>query len=259
MSPPSEMLLNTSSNHDLQRTVGDEKDLYLEPVMWETHANPALGNIQDNIFAQVGDFDVFVGFFWQRFGTPTGEFDSGSEAEFYKAYELWQEDPSRPVLMYFCNKPYPPSIDTIEQIGKVLQFKKEIGEKGLYREYRDLAEFKDMVRVHVHRAILGLLGEETDEEEAAVQQVDPVYRTYLDRLRRRCRLLPLAAFGFEHGAEDDVTLDQVYINLDTTARKKVTRQDDEEEEVPVSALEAVGMAKRTGAVRRPRVGQEHLL
>ncbi|MEM8488956.1 MAG: SUMF1/EgtB/PvdO family nonheme iron enzyme [Bacteroidota bacterium] len=237
--------------HDLMRTLGDDRDLYLEPIMWETHTIPGMGNIQDNIFDQIGGFDIFVGFFWQRFGTPTGTFDSGSEAEFHKAYEMWQQDNALPVLMYFCNRPYLPTADNIEQITKVLHFKQEIGDKGLYWEYGEVSELKDLVRVHLHKAILRLLGE---DDEGDIEPMDQAYRTYLGRLLRRCRLLPLGAFGFEHGAEDDVTLDQVYINLLTTSKQKIEK-DGEEEEISITALEAVQNTERLVLLGDPGSGK----
>ncbi|MFK7847101.1 MAG: SUMF1/EgtB/PvdO family nonheme iron enzyme, partial [Rhodothermales bacterium] len=155
-------------------------------------------------------------------------------------------------LMYFCNKPYTPSAENIEQITKVLQFKQEISEKGLYSEYTEVSDLKDLVRVHLHKAILSLRGEEADMK--AVQPLDASYRTYLDKLRRRCRLLPLGAFGFEQGAEDEVTLDQVYINLLTTTHQKKEEGDDAEQ-VPVSALEAVEHAERLVILGDPGSGK----
>lgn len=38
---------------------------------------------------------------------------------------------------------------------------------------------------------------------------------YLKRLRQRCNILPLGALGGEVGVEDEVKLDQVYVDLDT--------------------------------------------
>jgi formylglycine-generating enzyme required for sulfatase activity len=50
---------------------------------------------------------------------------------------------------------------------------------------------------------------ESDKDEAA-------RRAYLERMRRHCQVLPLAALGGEEGAEEEITLDHVYIDLDTT-------------------------------------------
>ncbi len=41
---------------------------------------------------------------------------------------------------------------------------------------------------------------------------------YLRRLRQRCNVLPLAAMGGEEDAGDEVTLDRVYVELDTRTR-----------------------------------------
>jgi formylglycine-generating enzyme required for sulfatase activity len=74
---------------------------------------------------------------------------------------------------------------------------------------------------------------------------------YLRRLRQRCNVLPLAAMGGEEAGGDEVTLDRVYVDLDTRTRvpvgEKQRGQRDierqlafrpEQEDRPLSALEA---------------------
>jgi formylglycine-generating enzyme required for sulfatase activity len=58
--------------------------------------------------------------------------------------------------------------------------------------------------------------------------------TYLEKLRRHCQVLPLAALGGEETAEEDITLDSVYIDLDTTLNVKA------------EDLEAVRKGKKKG-------------
>jgi formylglycine-generating enzyme required for sulfatase activity len=53
---------------------------------------------------------------------------------------------------------------------------------------------------------------------------------YLTRLIRSCLTLPLAALGGEESAESDVTLDKVYIDLNTTETRKKEKGDREQEE-----------------------------
>jgi formylglycine-generating enzyme required for sulfatase activity len=77
---------------------------------------------------------------------------------------------------------------------------------------------------------------------------DGLKRRYLEIFRRQCQALPLAAMGGEEGGDADVTLDQVYIDLDTTTM--INLQDGEkkadrdlpgfrdEKERPVAAIEA---------------------
>ena len=50
---------------------------------------------------------------------------------------------------------------------------------------------------------------------------------YLERLARHCQTLPLAALGGEEGTEGELTLDQVYIDLDTRSRVPLTEADKE--------------------------------
>lgn len=77
--------------------------------------------------AQVGEYDIFVGIMWKRFGTPTGKADSGTEEEFHIAYRPWQENESVRILFYFCQSPFMPRRQSeMEQMGKVLAFKEEL-------------------------------------------------------------------------------------------------------------------------------------
>ena len=46
--------------------------------------------------------------------------------------------------------------------------------------------------------------------------------TYLEKLRRHCQALPLAALGGQENSDEEITLDKVYTNLDTTIYVKST-------------------------------------
>lgn len=48
---------------------------------------------------------------------------------------------------------------------------------------------------------------------------------YLKRLYQRCNVLPLAALGGEEGVGDEVTLEQVYVDLNTRTRVPLTDED----------------------------------
>jgi len=62
-----------------------------------------------------------------------------------------------------------------------------------------------------------------DEEEQRTRAA--ARRRYLTRLRRECSVLPLAALGGDEGGEDELTLDRVYIALDTTTRVPLTDEE----------------------------------
>ncbi|MDX9993272.1 MAG: NACHT domain-containing protein [Anaerolineales bacterium] len=65
-----------------------------------------------------------------------------------------------------------------------------------------------------------------DPRELAREEEDKARRAYLEKLRRHCQVLPLAALGGEEGAEDELSLDNVYIDLDTTINIKKTDLDE---------------------------------
>ncbi|WP_462074860.1 hypothetical protein [Nitrospira sp. CMX1] len=55
---------------------------------------------------QIGEYDIFIGIMWRRFGTPTGVAGSGTEGEFRIAYKRWQENPQIALMFYFCQEPF---------------------------------------------------------------------------------------------------------------------------------------------------------
>ncbi|HEX7534105.1 MAG TPA: hypothetical protein VF343_02535, partial [Syntrophales bacterium] len=64
---------------------------------------------------------------WKRFGTPTGEADSGTKEEFEIAYDCWKRA-SRPRIMFYFNKaPYTlKDKDDIDQLRSVIEFQDEL-------------------------------------------------------------------------------------------------------------------------------------
>ena len=219
--------------NDLQQTLGRQHALHLVPMRWESMVTPGMGNIQEKVFAEMGPYDIFVGIFWKRFGTPTGEHDSGSEAEFRQAYTHWERDQSRPILMYFCERPATIDLDTdpaeameqFQQAQKVKAFREEVGDKGLYWTYGEVDAFAKMVRNHLYDTIVRLIKEAYQEEAdtsppttpgspAPATLPHPRYRSlYLTALRNECRILPLTAIGAATTIAEQVSLDDIYVSL----------------------------------------------
>ncbi|MFZ5882661.1 MAG: SUMF1/EgtB/PvdO family nonheme iron enzyme [Chloroflexota bacterium] len=90
------------------------------------------------------------------------------------------------------------------------------------------------------------------------EKIESAYRLYLEKLRKHCNALPLAALGDDEGADEDITLDRIYIELDTTLFKEppegksprsVKVGDQEfvlpgEEKTPISVMEMAAKADR---------------
>src|SRR5262245_16265927 len=118
--------------------VAPEKRVLLELIRWETHVAPSLGtDAQDVVNRQIGAYDGFGGILWKRMGTPTAVAASGTEAEFNRAYEIWQRNSTLPVLLYFCQRPFPlPRLrEEVDQLSKVVDFRSKVSAVGLVADY----------------------------------------------------------------------------------------------------------------------------
>jgi len=100
--------------------------------------------------------------------------------------------------------------------------------------------------------------------EQEQQRREQARRRYLEKLRRHCQALPLAALGGEEGTEEELTLDRVYIDLDTKTpveieagkKKRSARIGDPEQETrPLSALEAATQFSRLALLGDPGAGK----
>jgi hypothetical protein len=129
--------------------------LTLRAVRWETdsypgfHINGPQGLI-DSIL-KIEDCDILIGIFWKRFGTPTNEDGkTGTEHEFYKAYEEWNQNKRPQIMLYFNQKPhYPRTQEELQQHAAVLKFKENLPKEGLFWDYTGLVQFKEFVHNHL--------------------------------------------------------------------------------------------------------------
>lgn len=90
---------------ELNYTTGQKLGFVVELVRGKTHCRPGAGRPQGVINDLIGPNDVFLGIMWNRFGTPTGEADSGTEEEFNLAYAEWERSGHPHILFYFCQAP----------------------------------------------------------------------------------------------------------------------------------------------------------
>jgi formylglycine-generating enzyme required for sulfatase activity len=105
--------------------------------------------------------------------------------------------------------------------------------------------------------------------EAARQAEAHARRCYLERLRRQCQALPLATLGGDETSDQDLTLDQVYIDLETTTRAPLVETDEEARKKradvllrergtdsrPLTALEAAAQSPRLVLLGDPGAGK----
>lgn len=146
-------------NKILQKSIG----ITYEVIKWETDVTPGFGSEpQDVINRQIDDdYDVFVGIFWLRAGTPTRTSASGSIEEFRKALERYRRDGSPEIMVYFKTAPINPDKIDLEQYKTLKEFKNSLAEQGgLYSTFEDQPSFESSLRTHLalvaHRAAQSL-------------------------------------------------------------------------------------------------------
>ncbi len=144
---------------EVDRMLGKSLNTQLEPIRWETHAWPDVGeDSQDVINNQIGEFDILVGIMWRRFGTPTKRAKSGTGEEFNRAYDLFKQHGRPNIMFYFRRTPfYTTDIADLSQFKKVLQFRNKLEKLGvLYWTYEETLDFERNVREHLIRQIINI-------------------------------------------------------------------------------------------------------
>lgn len=132
-----------------------EKGAILELLRWETHVYPLMGRPQAVINEQIGEYDIFIGIMWKRFGSNTGVAGSGTEEEYRRAFSQWKINNSPRIMFYFNKAPFrpPTTVEEVEQLSRVVAFRNELAGEGLIWEYESAQSFADVVRPHLISAV----------------------------------------------------------------------------------------------------------
>ena len=124
-----------------------------ELLKWETNVHPSFASDPQTVINnQIGlEYDVFIGIFWGRLGTPTPRAASGTLEEFERAYQRFVLTKTSPeIMIYFKDAGIPPSKTDIEQLKQVNEFRSTLSEMGgLYSMFEDQAGFESSLRSHL--------------------------------------------------------------------------------------------------------------
>jgi formylglycine-generating enzyme required for sulfatase activity len=141
---------------ELNGSVAPKLGLLLEPVRWEDMV-PGMGRPEQVILdqADIENADIFVGILWNRFGTPTGRAESGTEEEFEQAYACWSQNSAPQIMFYFCQRPANFERDSeLEQKRKVLKFRERLWSLGVVASFEAATDFESRVRQHLTKHIM---------------------------------------------------------------------------------------------------------
>lgn len=140
---------------ELNKTWSKTLNTRFELLKWETDVYPNFGAYsQDVINKQINDeYDIFIGLFWSRIGSPTPNAESGTIEEFNRAFKKYTNDNSSvDILMYFKDEPISPSKIDYEQMSKIKKLKDKLGELGgLYWQFNNADEFESLLRSHLSK------------------------------------------------------------------------------------------------------------
>jgi hypothetical protein len=130
----------------------------LLPVRWETHGTPVQGLPPQDLlnFQIVKDSDMLIGVFWNRLGSPTTRYVSGTAEEIDKMSRA-----GRPAMLYFSKKSLPQSFDD-EQWKALKEFRNNIRRTGMQAEFDGLQDLKEQIIRHLYKEITerpALIGE----------------------------------------------------------------------------------------------------
>ncbi|WP_320041220.1 SUMF1/EgtB/PvdO family nonheme iron enzyme [uncultured Desulfobacter sp.] len=186
-------------NSDPLLVGGMKKRILLTPLGWED-LPPAPGRPQDRINLILDKSHIVVGMLYRKYGTPTGDSDSGTEEEFFRAYDQWKSL-EKPKIMFYFKDPGINSIEQLEdpQIKKVLGLKQKIQAEELlqYKGFRDADEFGAIFEKDLKKTLLDLIKsvkedatilkgtEENPVPEEVLNQIPSSYKTWIND-KTRC-------------------------------------------------------------------------
>lgn len=199
---------------EINKSIGSRDNFRLELLKWENDTYPSMGEDgQDVINKQIGgDYQIFVGIMWKKFGTPTKRAGSGTEEEFELAYDRFTNKKDIQIMFYFNSCPIPQDADLM-QFQKVREFKKKIEDLGAYHKpFDSTKDFEKSLRMDLTRYVKDILKEEIqeaviskpEEQRQVIPEIKESFKIYLNDLEA----------NFAHSKVDPLRLEDIYISPD---------------------------------------------
>ncbi|MGL4630516.1 MAG: hypothetical protein ACRCVT_04845, partial [Leadbetterella sp.] len=199
---------------EINKSIGSRDNFRLELLKWENDTYPSMGEDgQDVINKQIGgDYQIFVGIMWKKFGKPTKRAGSGTEEEFELAYDRFMKKNDIQIMFYFNSCPIPQDADLV-QFQKVREFKRKIENLGAYHKpFDSTKDFEKNLRMDLTRYVKDILKEEIkeavinkhEEKQQVIPEIKEGFKVYLNDLEA----------NFAHSKVDSLHLEDLYIAPD---------------------------------------------
>lgn len=120
-------------------SIGEANNIRIDLKHWTTDSFSQSGDKPQNILNKqfIDDCDLCVALLGVRFGTPTDNYDSGTEEEIEKMLSQ-----NKQVFLYFIERNIDPNSLDVEQYKKVQTFKEKYTQKGLYSIVKNSEELR---------------------------------------------------------------------------------------------------------------------
>lgn len=143
---PDERTAIAQALHDWNSLNAQEQGMMLQPVMWETHSAPAMGDRPQGLINNqvVRGCDMLIGAFWTRLGSPTGIEESGTVEEI-----KWFLTNKKPVMLYFSKSQADIDKIDLDQLKQLKEFKASIRDRGIQDDYRGCEELRQKLARHL--------------------------------------------------------------------------------------------------------------
>ena len=140
-------------------------NIHLRAVRWEEAKLKTPNQATEEVFAMMDDSDLFVGILWKHFSLTNTRSESGSEEDFFQAYSLLKEDPSKPFLMYFCDRRVEMDLNLepdearehLEEVQRVQDFRRSLPSIERFHTFTEIEEFERIVSRHLYETVMRLV------------------------------------------------------------------------------------------------------
>ena len=148
---------------ELERTIGSVLEINIRPFLWEHDLGPGvdLGGPQAIVDAHsnLARCNILVGVFWNRLGTRTQDGKTGTEHEFWSAFERWKREGSPHIMLYFSKKRLEPEAAILEEGRVVTDFRTSLPREVFSWRYKSPQHFENLFREHLTRHVMQVWNE----------------------------------------------------------------------------------------------------
>lgn len=157
---------------DFNRAHGRTNNVKIELKHWSTDAYPQSGGSAQELLNKqfINDCDACIALFGNRFGSPTDNFESGTEQEIEEMIAAGKQ-----VFMYFIEREVNPKTIDLRQLDKVRNFKDKYSKesKGIYWGIENGNEFRRLLSNHLSLYFLQLIiSPETSGEQKKTSKLE---------------------------------------------------------------------------------------